>query len=115
MGGWHTADTLTYSSSDAPTFTVTATGNVTSKYYPGVRLKLQQSQALSNYWTFDTNNADSVGSASMTNIGTPTYTSGKFNNALTLNGSSQALQITDAAAFHFTTDFTIGFFALVKY
>jgi hypothetical protein len=36
----------------------------------------------------------------MANIGTPTYTAGKFGNALTLNGTDQALAITDSAAFH---------------
>jgi hypothetical protein len=47
----------------------------------------------------------------MGNIGTPTYTAGKFGNALTLNGTNQALSITDATAFHLGengANFTIG-------
>jgi hypothetical protein len=44
----------------------------------------------------------------MADIGTPTYTAGKFSNALTLNGSNQALSITDAAALKPTDNFTIG-------
>jgi hypothetical protein len=44
----------------------------------------------------------------MANIGTPTYTAGKFSNALTLNGTDQALAITDHADFKPTGEFTIG-------
>jgi hypothetical protein len=44
----------------------------------------------------------------MANIGTPTYTAGKFGNALTLNGTNQALSITDAASLKPTDNFTIG-------
>jgi len=42
-GGWMAADALTYATSDAPTYTVTCTGNQTAKYYPGMRLKLTDS------------------------------------------------------------------------
>lgn len=115
VGGWKAAPELTYSVSGtdatASTFVVTASGDVRDKFHPGTRVKDEQSQAISNYWTFDTNNADSKGSATMANIGTPTYTAGKFGNALTLNGTNQALSITDAAAFHLGAsgaEFTIG-------
>lgn len=105
---WNSAGTLTYASADSPTFTATISGDSTSAIYPGVRVKLAQDQALSNYWTFNTNSADSVGGATMADIGTPTYSAGKFSNALTLNGSTQALSITDAAGLKPTGDFTIG-------
>jgi len=100
-----------YASADSPTFTMTATGDITAKVYPGVRVKGSQVQALSHYWSFDSSSAADKGSATMGNIGTPTYTAGKFSNALTLNGTNQALSITDAAAFHLGAsgaEFTIG-------
>lgn len=106
--GWVLAPALTFGAADGPSFTATATGDVTNLLYPGVRVKGQQVQALSNYWTFDTNNADSKGSAVMADIGTPTYTAGKFGNALTLNGTNQALSITDAAGYKPTGEFTLG-------
>ena len=105
---WNAAGTLTYASVDGPTQTATITGDSTAAIYPGVRLKYQQTQAIQNYWTFDATNADSKGTAVMANIGVPTYTAGKFSNALTLDGASQALSITDAAAFKPTDNFTIG-------
>lgn len=37
-----TAETWTYASSDAPTFTFTISGDKTAKYYPGQRIKLTQ-------------------------------------------------------------------------
>lgn len=97
-----------YASADSPTFTMTATGDITTKVYPGVRVKGTQAQALSHYWSFDSSSAADKGSATMGNIGTPTYTAGKFGNALTLNGTNQALSITDAAAFKPTGGFTLG-------
>lgn len=105
---WNAAGTLTYASVDGPTQTATIAGDSTTVIYPGVRLKYEQTQAIQNYWTFNTNSADSKGSATMGNIGTPTYTAGKFGNALTLNGIDQALSITDSAAFKPTGEFTIG-------
>ena len=113
---WNAAGTLTYGTVDGPTQTATISGDSTSSIYPGVRLKYTQSQALQNYWSFDTNNADAIAGISMTNIGTPTYTAGKFSNALTLNGSSQALQVgSDTAASNTTmqlglngAEFSIG-------
>lgn len=51
---------------------------------------------LVSYYKFDEssgNAADSVGSNTGTNVGTATYTSGKINNALTLNGSTQCLTV----------------------
>lgn len=41
--GWAAADAMTYSSADAPTYTVTCTGDQTAKYNPGMRLKLTDS------------------------------------------------------------------------
>jgi hypothetical protein len=105
---WNAAGTLTYAAADSPTFTATVAGDSTTSIYPGVRLKAEQTQALSHYWTFNTNSAADVGAATMADIGTPTYAAGKFSNALTLNGTNQALSITDAAGFKPTGEFTMG-------
>jgi hypothetical protein len=41
--GWlATGETWTYASADAPTFTFTVPGNKSTKYYPGMRIKLTQ-------------------------------------------------------------------------
>ncbi|MDP4227508.1 MAG: LamG domain-containing protein [Bacteroidota bacterium] len=107
--GWITAPALTWVSTDGPTQVLKAAGvDVRSQFPAGTRIKYQQAQAISNYWSFDTNSADSKGSAVMADIGVPTYTAGKFSNALTLNGTNQALSITDNAAFKPTDNFTIG-------
>lgn len=47
---------------------------------------------ITNYWAFNEssgNAADSVGSATLTNTGTATYTTGKIGNSGTTNGTSQ--------------------------
>ncbi|MEI7478570.1 MAG: LamG domain-containing protein [bacterium] len=72
----------------------------------GDKFQITQNVPLTSYWSFDTNSTDAKGVATMTNIGTPTYTAGKFGNALTLNGTDQALAITDAAVFKPTGAFT---------
>lgn len=112
QGTWNTAPALTWVSSDGPTSVLKATGvDVREAFNTGVRIKADQVHSISNYWSFDTNSADSKGSAVMGNIGTPTYTAGKFGNALTLNGSDQALSVTDGAAFHLGAsgaEFTVG-------
>jgi hypothetical protein len=40
--GWVGADVMTYASADDPTYTMTCSGNKTTKYYPGMRIKLTQ-------------------------------------------------------------------------
>jgi len=106
--GWIPAkETWSYASTDSPTFTMTTVGDKTSKYSKGMKLRLEQEQALTNYWTFNTNSTESIAGVTMTDIGTPTYTAGKFGNALTLNGTDQALKCADNT-FKPTGDFTIG-------
>lgn len=45
------------------------------------------------HMALEDNTDDGTGANAVTNIGTPTYTSGKLNNALTLDGSTDALNI----------------------
>lgn len=40
--GWAEADAMTYAAADDPTFTMTCTGDQSTKYYPGMRIKLTQ-------------------------------------------------------------------------
>lgn len=106
---WNAGGALTWASTDGPTFTATLAGDSTTAIYPGVRVKATQTQAIQNYWSFDATSADAKGGATMTDIGTPTYAAGQIGaKALTLNGTDQALAITDAAAFKPTDNFTIG-------
>ena len=48
---------------------------------------------LTHYWRLS-NAVDGPGTADLTNVGTTTFTSGKFDNAATFNGTSQALHTT---------------------
>jgi hypothetical protein len=102
------SSTFSYSSADGPTQVMTVGADVTTSIYPGARIKYTQEQDLTYYWKFEDSSAASVGSPTMANIGTPTYTAGEYNKALTLDGTDQALSITDAADLKPTGEFTIG-------
>lgn len=102
------SETWSYSGSDSPSYVFNVNADVTQKYSEGMRVRYEQAQALSVYWTFDSSSTPDVGSATMTNIGTPTYTAGKFNNALTLDGSTDGLAITDATMFKPADNFCFG-------
>jgi len=54
--------------------------------------------SLKGYWKGEGVNDSSPSAYNLTNNGTTTFTAGKFNNAVTLNGTSQWLSITNAAA-----------------
>ena len=104
IDGWQDpAETWTYAS--ATSITVPA-GNLLKRAV-GDKVKLNQSIPLSAYWPMEDKDDDII-PATVANIGTPTYTAGKFSNALTLNGTDQALAITDAAVFKPTGAFTVG-------
>lgn len=109
--GWYPdTSTWSYSSVDSPTGIISINSDMTSKLQKGMRIKYNQEQALTGYWSFDTNSTPEVGGFTMTDIGTLTsaYTAGKFGNALTLNGTDQALAVTDTALLKPTGEFTIG-------
>ena len=109
-GGWieDLVNTWAYSSVDGPTGVFSVPADLTAKISNGMRLKYKQAVQLTAYWSFDTNSTSNPGGFTMGNIGTPTYSAGKFSNALTLNGTNQALSITDTALLKPTTEFTIG-------
>jgi hypothetical protein len=67
----------------------------------------------SGYWNFNSNPLDSSGNANaLTPFATPTYVAGRFNNAVSLNGSTQYLQASSSSVLDITTgDFTLsGYF-----
>ena len=95
-----------YLGSESPTFYMHTSGDVTGTYSKGMKVQCEQELTPTAYWRFASSTPD-VGSFVMTDIGSPTYTSGKFVNALTLGGSA-ALQITDTSIIKPTGDYTIG-------
>jgi len=67
-----------------------------------------QDASIKAYWKAE-DTADAVGSNTLTNVGSTTFTAGKHNNAFTLNGSSQYLYRTAFSDSNFgTSDFTIA-------
>lgn len=103
--GWHpSGGTASYVSATSLSLNLDATPFINK----GMKLKYEQSESLTGYWSFNTNSTPEVGGFTMANVGTPTYTAGKFGNALTLNGTDQALSITDTASLKPTGAFTIG-------
>lgn len=49
-GGWIVADAMTYASADDPTYTMTCSGDKTTVYYAGQRIKLTQSTGGTKYF-----------------------------------------------------------------
>ena len=104
IDGWISADE-TWAYASATTITVPA--GATSKYSAGDKIKLNQSIPLSAYWPLSDKDEDII-PATTTEVGVPTYTAGKFGNALTL-ATDKALAVTDATVFKPTGAFTFGF------
>ena len=107
--GWKAVtDTWTFSSQDGPTFVATVPTDATANYYPGMRVKVDQSVALSASYNLDSNSTDQKSGLNGTDTSI-TYTSGKFNNAATFNGTTSKIVIADNAVFKPTTGaFTLG-------
>lgn len=66
---------------------------------------LYNDASLIEYWTLEDLNADKQ-SFNLTGVNTPTFTAGLFNNAITLNGSSQLANNTNSI-FNLTATFTV--------
>lgn len=67
-----------------------------------------QDASLVAYWKAE-DTSEEINSHTLTNVGSATFTSGKHNNAFTMNGSNQYFHTPDSANFHFGTgDFTIS-------
>ncbi len=112
--GW-VADGNTWAQSgiDSPTGVITINADLTQKLQNGMRLKYNQIRSLTAYWPFDTNSNSSIGSFTMTDTSV-TYTSGKFSNAATFNGSTSKIVVTDNALLKPTGPFTLGFWMKVS-
>lgn len=100
--GWTSISSATYNAANSIVSAPYAA--VASK---GDKFRVTQSIPLTAYFPLEDKDSD-VGSFTVSNIGTPTYTAGKFTNALTLNGTDQALSINDVATLKPTGAFTIG-------
>ena len=106
--GWHAAgETPTYNAIDSPTGVITVASGAKSKYPIGCKIKFDQSQALTSYWSFDSNSNDGVGANNGTDT-SMTYTAGKFSNAATFNGTTSKIVVADASSLKPTGEFTIG-------
>lgn len=106
--GWEDAnETPTYSSVDTATGVITVASGAKTKFPLGSRVKFNQSQALSAYWSFDTDSTEAIGAYANTPTSV-TYTAGKFSNAATFNGTTSKIVVTDNAVFKPTGEFTIG-------
>jgi hypothetical protein len=117
QSGWIPAgETWTYASAVAPNFTLTMSGDKTTKYSKDMKIQCQQLQTLSNYWKLTTENylIDEEGNANGTVIGTPDFVSGLWSkNCLRLGhgnnpNTTDAISFADSAAFHPTSAFTFG-------
>lgn len=105
--GW-IADTHTwsYSSVDSPTGVISINANMTTLLYEKMRISITQTQALTAYFPMDSSSTP-FGGFSTTDTAM-TYTSGKFSNAATFNGTTSKIVVTDAAGLKPTGDFTLG-------
>ena len=64
---------------------------------------LRDDGSLGSYWKFE-DTTDEIGVSDLTGVNSPTFTAGKFNNAVNLDGSSQYLYTADNANINFGTD-----------
>lgn len=106
--GW-IADTNTwsFSSADSPTGVISINADMTALLYEKSRISITQTQALTAYFSMDSNSTSTVGSFTSTDTAM-SYTSGKFSNAATFNGTTSKIVITDTALMKPTGEFTIG-------
>lgn len=106
--GWIAdGDTWTYSSTDGSTGIASVNADKTSLLQKGMRFAYKQIQALTAYWTFNTNSNSDVGSFNGTDT-SMTYTAGQFSNAATFNGTTSKIIFSDSASLKPTGEFTIG-------
>jgi hypothetical protein len=59
------------------------------------------------YWQME-DLTDAVSTHTLTGVGTPTFTAGKYVNALTLNGSTQYTKAADSTDWHIGTNYSIS-------
>ena len=107
--GWIPSEAATFVSTDTGTSTgvFNIASDVTAKYSVGMKYNFQQAQALTAYWTFNSDSTSQVGSFNGTDTAM-TYTAGKFGNAATFNGTTSKIVIADNSSLKPTGEFTIG-------
>ena len=108
QGGWYPLDgTIAYASADSSSFNLSTSVDLTTVLSKGMKVLLQQAQALTAYWNLDANSQSQVGSFNGTDTAM-TYTTGKFGNAGTFNGTTSKIVLTDTALLKPTGAFTVG-------
>lgn len=72
--------------------------------------------SLGAYYKFDSNSLDSSGLTPLngTNINSPTYAAGYFNEAISLNGTNQSVEVNDSPRLEGSGNNTISVFGWVK-
>lgn len=106
--GWtNVTGTWTFNSSDSPTFKSNIPSGGLTKYNPGMRVKLDQTQALTTSYNFDSNSTDQKSGFNGTDTAI-TYTAGKFGNAATFNGTTSKVVLGANASLNLTSTFTVG-------
>lgn len=106
--GWiSVTDEWAFSSADGPSYKATVPSDATASYTPGVKVKLDQSVPLTASYNFDANSNDQKNGFNGTDT-SMSYTSGKFGNAATFNGTTSKIVIPDNSSLKPTGAFTIG-------
>lgn len=108
VGEWRLdTSTWAYSSVDGPTGVLSVSADKTTKIQKGMRIKYNQTHALSGYWSFDASSAAQVGTFTPTDT-SMSYTAGKFGNAATFNGTTSKIALADSTTLKPTGEFTLG-------
>lgn len=108
LTGWFdVSDTWVFSSKDRETVKVTVPSGAKTRYTRGARVSNTQSVALTSSYNFNSNSTDQKGGYNGTDSNM-SYTSGKFSNAATFNGTSSVISVTDNTNLKPTGAFTIG-------
>lgn len=108
FNGWTPSDeTWSYDSVSGQIGIIKTNADKRTKYSAGMKKRFSQSQALTSYWPLDANSNDSLGlhNGTDTNI---TYTTGKFSNGASFNGTTSKIVISDSTLLKPTGKFTIG-------
>jgi len=98
---------LTFSSVVGSIGTVSTSIDTRSFLEEGMKIKYDQTQAITSYWSFDANSNDAKSGYNGTDTNM-VYSAGKFSNGAAFNGATSKIVISDTALLKPTSAFTIG-------
>lgn len=111
LGGWKsTEDNLAYVAADAPSFTASIYGDRRDRFFPGMRLRYNQEQAITSLWHMENNSVDSIAAHDGTDTDV-TYNASyaKFGSyGADFDGDSSKIVLADHADLKPTGRFTVG-------